>query len=507
VASAATATGPAAIAQKYADTGGSSGPLGAATDAVSCTLGNGGCVQHFARGRIVWSALTGAHTMTDAAVTAAWDAAGGGSAGYPTVDTFCGLVDAGCGQHFDDPATGGTAWSVYRSAHTAAVVVPLDVRQAWSAVGWERGPLGYPTAAVECGYANGGCLQRFQTGIVYSHQFWGAQPSAVWGAIQAKWGTTGWESGALGYPVGNPICGLRNGGCGQHFERGSIYTSPAGTFVVRPEVQDRWAAQGWENGTLGYPVGDTFCGLVDVGCGQHFQGGSVYWSLSTGAHVVHPAARTVWSATGWERGPLQYPTGEQFGGLRNGGWGQQFQNGSIYSSAAGTFDVVGAVKNRWAAQGWENGPLGYPVTSTYCGLRRGGCGQHFQGGDVYSGPQGTFLVADGGWHGAIQQAWAATGWENGSLGYPVTDTFCGLRDGGCGQHFEGTGVEASVYVSPASGGRGVVVGPVFRDRWGGTGWENGRLGYPVGPQYQIPGGWAQPFEHGVLKVVNGIYNY
>jgi hypothetical protein len=497
-ASTAATDGPAAIATKYAATGGAAGPLEAATDSATCAA-NDVCVQHFVSGEITWYLTTGAVALDDLPILTAWMGSGadGGILGLPTYDPTCGLYHGGCTQLFQHG-------SIDRSTDTPAVVVAAPSQAAWAR--WESGSgsLGYPTAAQECSIY-GGCMQRFEHGFT-SWMMGTIASAAVWGPMAAVWSSSGLLGGQLGYALTDQVCGLTSGGCEQAFERGSIYSSSAGTFFVRHEVMDGWARQGWENGPLGYPVGNSFCGLTGAGCGAHFQGGSVYYNPSAGAQVVLPQVAAVWARTGWERGPLQYPTGSIFTGLRDGGWGQHFENGAIYSSPAGAFAVIGAVYTRWAAQGWERGVLGYPTTSTYCGLRRGYCGEHFQNGVVYWGPQGTFMVYDGTWHGAIQRAWAATGWENGRLGYPVSDTICGLRSGGCGQHFEGGGIFASIYVSPASGGRGVVVEAPIRARWADLGWERGRLGYPTGPQYLIPGGWAQPFQGGVLKVVNGRWN-
>jgi uncharacterized protein with LGFP repeats len=117
-----------------------------------------------------------------------------------------------------------------------------------------------------------------------------------------------------------------------HFQHGSIYWSPAtGAHVVTPELRDAWAASGWENGPLGYPVTDA-APLANGGKFVHFQGGSVYWSPATGAHVVRGPVRDAWAATGWETGPLGYPTGD----LRavSGGTRQDFQRGYITVSGA-----------------------------------------------------------------------------------------------------------------------------------------------------------------------------
>jgi uncharacterized protein with LGFP repeats len=316
------------------------------------------------------------------------------------------------------------------------------------------------------------------------------QPAAAPSPIQARYASSGGPSGPLGAAVTGETCGLVRSGCYQHFTGGSIYWSPTtDARIVTGPVRDRWAATGWENG-LGYPTRDTFCGLRGGGCGQHFQFGSIYWSPATGAVRLSSVVLDRWAATGWENGPLGYPTTELFCGLRDGGCGQHFQGGSIYRTPAGGAFVVGTVtRDRWAATGWENGPLGYPTRDTFCGLRDNGCGQHFEGGSIYRSATTPATVVGL----ATRDRWAAQGWENGELGYPTRDTFCGLRDDGCGQHFQG----GSVYRSAST--PVVVVPAVFWDAWGAQGWENGRLGYPTGETFPYRGTLAQSFQGGTLN--------
>jgi uncharacterized protein with LGFP repeats len=205
----------------------------------------------------------------------------------------------------------------------------------------------------------------------------------VTGAIQGKFAAQGWETGSLGVPSGSMFCGLRNGGCGQHFHGGSIYWSTAtGAHPVSGAIRSAWASRGWETSALGYPTSDMFCGLRSGGCGQHFQGGSIYWSTATGAHMVSGAIRVAWAARGWETSALGYPTSDTFCGLRNGGCGQHFQGGSIYwSSATGAHPVTGAIRSAWAARGWETSSLGYP-TADPVPAGGGRYTQRFQGGSL-----------------------------------------------------------------------------------------------------------------------------
>jgi uncharacterized protein with LGFP repeats len=196
---------------------------------------------------------------------------------------------------------------------------------------------------------------------------------------------------------------------------------------VRGAIRDRWAAAGWENSWLGYPTGAEF--TIRDGFAQRFQGGLIYWSASTGAQALGGSVLDVFGATGYENGFLGYPTTSVIG--LPGGSFAHFQNGSIYSSAAGTHVVSGAVRTAWANQGWENGALGFPSSGQFGGLAGGGFGQHFTGGSVYSSTaSGTQVVPT-----AVRDVWAGQGWENGALGYPVS----GARAvaGGVQQDFQG----------------------------------------------------------------------
>jgi uncharacterized protein with LGFP repeats len=56
----------------------------------------------------------------------------------------------------------------------------------------------------------------------------------------------------------------------------------------------------------------------------------------------------------------------------------------------------------------------------------------------------------------------------------------------------------SIYWSPQTGAH--VVAGAIRNAWGGLGWENGRLGYPVGEEVVTAGSRWQDFAHGRITV-------
>jgi hypothetical protein len=211
----------------------------------------------------------------------------------------------------------------------------------------------------------------------------------------------------------------------------------------------------------------------------NYQNGAIYWTPGTGAWEVHGAIKLEWAATGWERGPLGYPVTDELPTPDGVGRFNHFQASSIYwTPDTGAHEVHGAVRASWAASGWERGPLGYPLTDETPTPDGRGRYNHFQAGSIYwTAVTGARIV-----RGEIHRRWAELGWERSPLGYPLTDEL-GTPDGrGRFNHFEG----GSVYWSPASGGH--VVYPQIRDRWAALEWETGLLGYPVTDDQPTPDG-------------------
>ena len=476
-----------AILTAYTARGGATGPLGAQTTGIICGLTGGGCGQVYANGRIYWTAATGVHAVTEPFLTP-WAQHGveAGVLGYPTIDAVCGLTGGGCGQIFQ----GGR---IYSHPTTGTHTLTGSILDAWTGNGAEAGALGYPTTGLICGLTDGGCGQVFQGGRIYKHPTTGTHILA--GPVETTWIGNGAEAGALGYPTTGLICGLTDGGCGQLFQGGRIYTHPtAGTHALTGPIQTAWIQQGAEAGPLGYPTGDRACGLAGGGCSQSFQGGTVWSHPTAGAHPVSGAFATSHVAAGGVGGALGYPITGLICGLASSGCGQVFQGGRIYSTpATGTHPLSGALEAAWIRQGAEAGPLGYPTADPVCGLAGGGCKQQFQGGTLWSHPTaGTHPVS-----GAIAASYTAAGGEGGALGYPITGLICGLRSSGCGQVFQG----GRIYSTPTTGVH-ALTGPI-EAAWISQGAEAGSLGYPTSGTYAVAGGTAQNFQGGTLTLNSG----
>jgi len=290
-----------------------------------------------------------------------------------------------------------TGGSIYWHPDTRAWSIRGSIRDSWQRTGWESGPLGFPTTDETVTPDGRGRYNHFLTpatripGSVYWHPDTGAW--SVRGAIRQRWEALGWENGALGYPTTHETATPDGRGRFNHFLNtrtrvpGSIYWHPdTGAHGVGGAIRQKWQALGWETGPLGYPTTDELTTPDRKGRFNHFvkagNRGSIYWHPATGAQAVWGAIRLRWEATGWETGPLGYPTTDELPTPGGTGRYTAFQGGHVYwTSATGAHSVPGDVLAAWLEGGGTTGPLGFPTREPYRdsgGLLR----SEFQGGYI-----------------------------------------------------------------------------------------------------------------------------
>ncbi|MFF3227492.1 LGFP repeat-containing protein [Nocardia suismassiliense] len=205
-------------------------------------------------------------------------------------------------------------------------------------------------------------------------------PFDVGGAIEVEYDQAG-GGAVFGDPV-IPESDAGRGGKYQAFERNSsIYWHPAtGAHQVGGAIRDKWGNLGWENGFLGYPVTREAATPSKPGRYNHFQGGSIYWSVGTAAHQIGGAIRDKWGSYGWENSPLGFPITDEAPAKNNGRY-NLFNDGAIYwSGATGAHVVWGAIRTTWEARAGVNGGYGYPTSDEYD--YQNGKAQDFQGGRI-----------------------------------------------------------------------------------------------------------------------------
>nr|WP_167108324.1 GH25 family lysozyme [Amycolatopsis granulosa] len=370
--------------------------------------------------------------------------------------------------------------------------VPDQIVTHYTALGGAGSSLGNPVGG-EYPIAKG-WAQNYQNGTIYYAPNTGAW--AVTGPILTRYQQLGGPGGSLGFPTSDTTG--TGDGTGQYttFGGASLYYSPnTGTHTVQGQIRTKWLALGGLQ-TLGYPTTDEAVTPDGTGRYNHFSlaaGASVYWTPSTGAHAVQGAIRDKWAALGWETG-LGYPTTDETVTSDGAGRYNDFSltaGASIYwSPKTAAHSVLGQIRDKWAALGRERG-IGYPTTDEAVTPDGIGRYNHFSldvGASIYWSPNsGAHSI-----QGAIRDKWAAFGWEKG-FGYPTTDESVTPNGTGRYNHFTNN---ASVYWTSSTGAWSVV--GAIRDKWASLGWETSALGYPTSDEYGVTGGRRNNFQHGYI---------
>ena len=167
--------------------------------------------------------------------------------------------------------------------------------------------------------------------------------------------------------------------------------------MIQGAILNKYRALGGERSFLGRAITSEQTTPDRIGRYNHFQGGSIYWTQQTGAWEVHGAIKDKWAQLGWERSFLRYPLTDERTTPDGRGRYNHFQGGSIYwTQQTGAHEVHGAIRDKWAALGWERSYLGYPISDEQATPDGRGRVSHFQGGSIYWYPdRGAYDVRKG----------------------------------------------------------------------------------------------------------------
>jgi len=297
-----------------------------------------------------------------------------------------------------------------------------EIGRLYQAMGATDSALGYPVTNEGATPGGAGRFNDFQGGSIYWSFATGVHE--VHGEIGRKYRELGGPTSFLGLPSSDERGAA--GGRASAFQGGEIFWSPAtGPHEVHGAIAWLYYLMGGPASGHGFPVSDESSAADGAGRFNAFQGGEIYWSPSTGVQEVHGAIRDLYQALGGPASFLGFPTT----GERDvpGGRASAFQGGEIFwSPATGAREAHGAILDLYRAFGGPASFLGLPVTNESGTPDGSGRYNHFQGGSIYwSWATGAHEV-----HGAIRDFWAASGWELGSLGYPVTNEMPTADGGG-----------------------------------------------------------------------------
>jgi uncharacterized protein with LGFP repeats len=390
-------------------------------------------------------------------------------------------------------------------------------------------------------------------------------PAAPVNAIDQHYQELGGASSFLGAPLGGEFVFAGVGGAARNYQGGTIYWSAnTGAHEVHGAIRDAYRRLGGPIGFLGFPLTDEAATPGAAGRFNDFNawsgdGGSIYWSASTGAHEVHGAIRAEYL---FQKGPgafLGFPLTDEAATPGAAGRYSEFTGGTMYwSPATRAHEVHGAIREHYLYLGGPAGFLGFPVTNE--GQSVVGRISVFTGGNIYW----NYGLPASELHGAILQHYMFLGGFQAFLGFPITDETS--TPGGAGRYNDFSGAPdspnsdvrytnpASIYWSPATGAHeahgairdlywelggaaGVLGFPTtdemdtpagtngrynhfsgsngssvywtqetgahevrggIRATWAALGWEHSRLGYPVTGEYGISGGRRSDFQHGSI---------
>lgn len=222
------------------------------------------------------------------------------------------------------------------------------------------------------------------------------------------------------------------GGVAQDFTGGTAYWSPAsGAHVVWGRIESRYRELGGPSSPLGYPLTNELATPDGKGRFVHFQQGSIYWTADGGAHEVLGDIMNAWGKSGFEVGPLGYPTASRHD--IPGGVAQDFQGGTVVKIGGEEPRIVrGEIGRVYQKLGGAQSDLGLPIDGDELKLPRGAF-QRFEHGAIYWTPETGAQPVMG---SDIADHWGSTGWENGPFGFPV-GPLQPVPAGGLEQRFEG----------------------------------------------------------------------
>lgn len=142
----------------------------------------------------------------------------------------------------------------------------------------------------------------------------------------------------------------------QRFQFGTVYFSLAtGAHEVNGEINAHYDSLGGPDASqiglknLGLPVTDEKVALDNVGRVSDFENGSIYWHPRTGPVMNHDVIKAAYGPTGFEAGPLGYPTLDTHSWKRADAqarlvWGL-FENGCIASKFTAPAVIVAGPDN------------------------------------------------------------------------------------------------------------------------------------------------------------------
>lgn len=285
---------------------------------------------------------------------------------------------------------------------------------------------------------------------------------SVSNALLAQYKTLGQQDSTLGYPTSHEKSGtalwyntFQNGDIGYTKSNGRTLVTDQKEAIPALDAKYKDIIARATGNTIGTADSATKCGLAQNGCVLQYTNNGftrgIYWSPSTGAHVVQGGVREQWGSLGWENSQQGYPISDEIDN-NDGFWYSKFEHGFVGQMKTGT-----NVKFNSTKADVQNDAID-DIAESYRGLAQN-AGLNLQSTNA------TYfnLTKNGGW--------------------------MGLKDSKGGSNIV-------IYWSPSTGAHWIM-GGLFTS-YSEENYENGWLGYPTSDQYAETAYWYNTFENGVI---------
>lgn len=179
---------------------------------------------------------------------------------------------------------------------------------------------------------------------------------------------------------------LRNGHLGIYGEPRPV-APPVNLINVEADVAKAWIGKRLH-------AEERKCGADGKGRYADFEHGSIFWHPDLRSAIAVPNhVLESWNPHGGGLDKLGYPV-LRHTVIKGVGDIQAFQKGTLYRKyGQAGFPVWGEIGRRWIREGYENGPLGWPISEEY-NTTDGGKKQHFENGFLLWHPDGAVRVME-----------------------------------------------------------------------------------------------------------------
>ncbi|MBR0480279.1 hypothetical protein IJJ46_00415 [Candidatus Saccharibacteria bacterium] len=202
------------------------------------------------------------------------------------------------------------------------------IREVWKKKGFESSNLGFPTSNIETNAKTGIYWQYFTGGAIVGNDKYGYYESS--GKVREVWKNQGFESGPLGFPTSNYEQNNNTGIRWQYYSGGAIVgNDKKGYFESRGKIREVWRNLNFEMGYLGFPTSNIETNTKTGIYWQYFEGGAIVGSDKYGYYESSGKIRETWAAQSFEMGKLGFPLGNIYNSGTNQK-AQKYQGGIIY---------------------------------------------------------------------------------------------------------------------------------------------------------------------------------